>query len=113
MGGYKTVSAYLLNMDDPSFKRCIVNSAGEIQNFPGFADSSWKKALDFPFDDNKVRFTFWISPFSQGKAPVRWLIQPDGRYFEDEDGFGAEHCAEIEMYSELDENGQFTRPFSL
>jgi hypothetical protein len=46
-----------------------------------------------------------------GKAEVEWVLQPDGRYFEDEDGFGAENCEEITLYSYLDTNGVFTEPF--
>ena len=111
-GGYKTVDVYLLKMDDPHFKRCIVNHAGEIQNFPGFKDRAWTKDLEYSSEDNKVRFVFGISPYKDGKATVRWVVQPDGRYFEDDDGFGAEHCEEIEMYSALDEDGRFIEPFS-
>ena len=110
-GGYKTVNAYLLRTDDPSFRRCIVNQAGYIQNFPGFRDRSWEKALDIPTASERVLFAFWVFPYQDGKARVRWLIQPDGRYFEDEDGYGAEHCDEIEMYSYIDEEGRFTEPF--
>ena len=112
-GGYKTVNAYLLKRDDPGFIRCIVNHAGEIQNFPGFKDRSWESELEIPSGDQSVHFVFWISPFHEGKACVRWLLQPDGRYFEDEDGFGAEHFDEIEVYSSLDEDGKFTEPFFL
>lgn len=112
-GGYKTVNAYLLKMDDPDFRRCIVNHAGEIQNFPGFKDRSWEKELQIPAGSQRVNFVFWIFPYQDGKASVRWLLQPDGRYFADEDGFGAEHFDEIELYSTLDEDGKFTEPFFL
>lgn len=112
-GGYKVVNAYLLKTGDPTFKRCIINQAGYIQNFPGFKDRSWEKRLDVPSCAERVMFAFWIFPYQNGKALVRWLIQPDGRYFEDEDGYGAEHCDEIEMYSALNEDGQFTEPFAL
>ena len=110
-GGYKVVDAYLLKIDDPSFRRCIVNRSGEIQNFPGFRNRIWEKLLDIPQGDEQVKFTFWISPYREGKASVRWMIQPDGRYFADEDGYGAEHCVEITVHSFLDEDGKFTEPF--
>jgi len=47
------------------------------------------------------------------KDSVEWTLQPDGRYFEDEDGFGAENCEEITLYSYIDTNGIFTEPFKL
>lgn len=112
-GGYKTVNAYLLKMDDPDFRRCIVNCDGEIQNFPGFKDRSWESRLEIPMGSQQVNFVFWIYPYQNGRASVRWLIQPDGRYFADEDGFGMEPYDEIEVYSALDEEGNFTEPFGL
>lgn len=110
-GGYKTVNAYLLKIDDPTFRRCIVSQDGLIQNFPGYRDELWQKSLEIPMRRGEVNFAFWISPYKNGKAAVRWLLQPDGRYFADDDGFGAEKCVEIEMYSSLDENGDFVEPF--
>lgn len=110
MGGYHPVNAYLLKMDDPSFKRCIVGEDGTIQNFPGIVDGPWKSDLEFPLD-GKTRFRFWIYAYKDGKAPVEWTLQPDGRYFEDEDGFGAENCEEIVLRSYIDTDGAFTEPF--
>ena len=109
-GGYNTVNVHLVKLSDPAFRRCIVNHTGEIQNFPGFRDEDWKADMEFPIDST-VRFVFSIGPYRGGKACVRWVMQPDGRYFEDEDGFGAEHCEEVEMFSFLDEEGRFTEPF--
>ncbi len=110
LGGYRMVNVFLLKADDPSFRRCIVDAAGRIQNFPGIRHGEWEKALEFPLT-TRVRFVFRIGAYKNGKAAVSWMLQPDGRYFEDEDGFGAEHCEEITLYSYLDEDGKFTEPF--
>lgn len=110
MGGYRLINIYLSKMDDPSFKRCIVNENGMIQNFPGIVDGDWKKQLEFPLD-RKTQFRFWIYAYQEGKASVEWTLQPDGRYFEDEDGFGGENCEEIVLLSHIDTNGLFTEPF--
>lgn len=112
MGGYKTTGVYLLKHDAPDFCRCIVDGNGWIQDFPGFCEGEWRRELEFPADP-VVRFVFWISPYKDGKARVRWVMQPDGRYFADDDGFGAEHFDEVEMISYLDEEGRFTAPFSV
>lgn len=109
-GGYRKVNVMLLKTEDPSFRRCIVDRNGRIRNFPGFRDGAWKKDLGYPLD-NRVRFAFWIGGYQDGKASVSWTLQPDGRYFADEDGFGAENCVEICLHSHLDENGNFTEPF--
>jgi len=43
---------------------------------------------------------------------LRWMVQPDGRYYADEDGFGAEHDEEIVLYARFDKRGRFIEPFS-
>lgn len=111
-GGYRMVNVWLLKVDDPGFSRLIVDKDGFIRHFPGVTGEDWKKGLEYPMD-KKIRFGFWIGKFEGGLARVRWTLQPDGRYFEDEDGFGAEDCEEITLYSDLDRNGRFVRPFSL
>ena len=111
-GGYREVDVYLYNLNDPTFRRCIVDGSGHIRAFPGFEKGAWIKDLEFPLD-NMVRFVFRIYGYKNGKALVSWTLQPDGRYFEDEDGFGAEHCEEICLYSYLDKEGKFTKPFSI
>ena len=110
MGGYRMINVYLLKLDDPAFKRCIVDGRGKIKNFPGVEKGEWVKELEFPLS-NKTQFRFWIYAYKDGKASVEWTLQPDGRYFEDEDGFGAENGEEITLYSSLDTNGFFTGPF--
>lgn len=110
MGGYRMVNVYLLKVDDPSFRRCIVNGLGLIENFPGIVEGDWKKELIFPLG-RKTQFRFMIYGYEKGKASVEWTLQPDGRYFADEDGFGAEDCEEITLFSHIDTNGRFTEPF--
>jgi len=110
MGGYRMINVYLLKIDDPSFKRCIVNSSGEIENFPGIEGGDWINDLEIPLG-RKPQFRFWIYAYEDGKALVEWTLQPDGRYFEDEDGFGAEHFEEITVYSYIDQEGCFTEAF--
>lgn len=109
-GGYHMVDACLLRTDAPGFCRCIIDEKGRIRNFPGVREGEWEKDLEYPLDD-QVRFAFWVGDYKDGRASVSWMLQPDGRYFEDEDGFGAEHCVEICLYSCLDEDGNFTEPF--
>ena len=110
MGGYRMINVYLLKGNEPSFKCCIVNEHGMIEDFPGIEKGDWIKELEFPLE-NKTQFRFWISPYNDGKASVTWTLQPDGRYFADEDGFGAENCEEITLYSSIDTNGKFIEPF--
>lgn len=110
MGGYRMIDVYLLKTDDPTFRRCIVDGRGKIENFPGIEEGEWIQQLAFPLE-NKTQFRFWIYEYKDGKASVEWTLQPDGRYFEDEDGFGGENCEEITLYSSIDTDGFFTGPF--
>lgn len=109
-GGYCRTDMYLRKIGDDAFRHCIIDERGIIRNFPGFKDGEWKKLLEYPLD-NKVRFDFGVSIFKNGKALISWTLQPDGRYFEDEDGYGAENYEEVTLYSYLNEDGMFTEPF--
>lgn len=111
MGGYRMTDVYLLKQGDPDFKRCIVDKSGIIQNPLGIEEGEWIKELEIPLMGMKTRFRFWIYAYENGKATVEWTLQPDGRYFADEDGFGAERFDEITLYSSIDTNGVFTEPF--
>jgi hypothetical protein len=41
------------------------------------------------------------------------MLYPDGRYFEDEDGFGGEDNDELTVYCIMDENLNVVRPFTV
>lgn len=58
-----------------------------------------------------ARYDFGIDPFINGVALVWWTLYPDGRYFEDEDGFGGEACNETTIYAYMDKLGKIIIPF--
>jgi hypothetical protein len=58
-----------------------------------------------------VRYGFNIELFINGVALVWWTLYPDGRYFEDEDGFGGENCNETTIYAYIDTLGNVVIPF--
>lgn len=112
LGGYHPVDMCLRREDAPGFCRQITRSDGSFAAFPGVVHGTWEKELDMPFRP-AVQFQAIVGPFRDGKAEFRWLLQPDGRYFADEDGFGAENCTEIWLRSYMDEKGRFLEPFSV
>ncbi|HHV13111.1 MAG TPA: hypothetical protein GXX75_22830 [Clostridiales bacterium] len=59
----------------------------------------------------KVHYGFGIESFINGVAFVWWTLYPDGRYFEDEDGFGGENCNETTVYAYIDTLGRVIIPF--
>ncbi len=56
-------------------------------------------------------YGFGIEQFRNGVALVWWTLYPDGRYFEDEDGFGGENCNETTVYAYIDTLGRIVIPF--
>ena len=59
-----------------------------------------------------ARYFFGIDPFEKGVAQVSWTLYPDGEYFADEDGFGVEPNAEVNVYAYIDENCRVLVPFT-
>ncbi len=59
----------------------------------------------------KVHYGLGIETFINGAAFVWWTLYPDGRYFEDEDGFGGENCNETTVYAYIDTLGRVIIPF--
>lgn len=108
-GGYCYVSACLYKG-----KKCIrriTDDNGCFLNFPGAEHGEWEKELAFSFEP-VTRFPFSYNCFNEkGLAEFVWMVQPDGRYWEDEDGFGGEKDSEIKLYAFFDETGQFVAPF--
>lgn len=99
--------------ENRGIRKMLVNSRGVIQAFPGFKDKPALEKLVGPMSltpqicfrtSFEKRDNRWI---------MYWEIQPDGRYWEDEDGFGGTNDEEVTLYTYVDENGNFTGPFEL
>lgn len=58
-----------------------------------------------------AKFHFHIEAYRNGVAFVHWTAYPDGRYFADEDGFGAESNSEVNIYAYIDRDGRPVIPF--
>lgn len=96
-------------------RRVIVDDFGDICNFPGFAEpESICENLDgHELPDPRVRFRTSFQREPSGLFLMVWQVQPDGRYWEDEDGFCGESDEEVCLCSHIDEKGRFTHPFCL
>ncbi len=49
-----------------------------------------------------AEFPTFIGKFRNGVAEVSWQLNPDGRYYMDEDGFGMTSDGEIAVYGFID-----------
>jgi hypothetical protein len=80
-------------------------------------DIDWDSLKDLP---EKVQgraralsfhFPSFIREFKNGVAEVSWQLNPDGRYYMDEDGFGMTDDEEIEIYGFIDQNAKVVVKF--
>lgn len=57
-------------------------------------------------------FPTLIRGFHKGVAEVTWQINPDGRYYMDEDGSGMSDDEEISLWGKIDRKGNVVVPFT-
>ncbi len=97
-------------------RKTIVNERGRFVKFPGIEnvklvlsqmDTNWS---DIP---GVVSYRTEFNYQNNGLHFVLWEVQPDGWYWADEGGFGAEDDDEVRLYSYLNEDGNFTAPFRI
>ena len=55
----------------------------------------------------------FVEGFRNGVARVRWQINPDGRYWMDDDGFGMTSDVEVEIYGYINKEGKVVGKFRL
>ena len=93
----------------------VVNNLGNFVNFPGIENECLLKAYYRGKSiEPRIEFrTEFGRDDASGKLIVRWQVQPDGRYWADDDGFGAESDLEIILYSYITGDGKFEAPFRI
>ena len=95
-------------------KVTIVDESGRFVNFPGIANEACVASYcNMKSIAPVIEFRSEFFTTEENKHIVIWQIQPDGRYWEDESGFGSESDCEVRLYSFLDDNGKFTSPFRI
>lgn len=109
--GGKHVVKLTFHNPDARIHRKITNAYGEFLDFPGYADGEWRDKAVFSTYPPKMRFLFTCKPFEAGKMELYWTFQPDGRYYEDDDGFGGTPEDEIQLVTVLDSKGSFLQSF--
>ena len=72
------------------------------------ADIDWDSIKQLPekakmrAQEMSAQFPTFIRGFHKGVAEVSWQLNPDGRYYMDEDGFGMTSDEEITVYGFID-----------
>lgn len=99
--------------ENRGIRKMIIDSLGNIQNFPGIIkEEFWVKEVAPNYLKQQVRFRSDFEKRENGWIFL-WQLQPDGWYWADEGGFGAENDSEVVLYTYLDLNGDFTGPFRI
>ena len=99
--------------ENRGIRKMIIDSRGNIQNFPGvIKEDFWVKHVAPNYLKQQVRFRSSFEKRDNGWIFL-WQLQPDGWYWADEGGFGAEKDLEVVLYTYLDMNGNFTGPFQI
>lgn len=82
-------------------------------------DIDWRSLKRVKDEDaiDVARFRLFIYPgdisrYVNGMAKVRWGINPDGRFYCDEDGFGMTGDVEINLYGVIDRKGKVVKKFT-
>lgn len=99
--------------ENRGIRKMLTDTWGNIQNFPGIIQEDfWVKEVAPNYLKPRVGFR---SSFEkrEGGWLFLWQLQPDGWYWADEDGFGAEKDAEVILYTFVDLDGNFTGPFRI
>jgi len=105
-------SVFFVN-ENRGIRKMIIDSRGNIQNFPGIIkEEFWVKHVAPNYLKQQVRFRSDFEKRENGWIFL-WQLQPDGWYWADEGGFGAENDLEVVLYTYLDLNGDFTGPFRI
>lgn len=78
--------------------------------------STLKKLSEDIQENARAQFAMYptfVESFRNGVAEVRWQINPDGRYWMDDDGFGMTRDVEVEIYGYINKEGKVVGKFRL
>lgn len=104
----------ILTNADKATRIQIIEQDGTICNFPGIERC---QALCAEINIDRIRpvvsYSTAFHKCENGQHLMIWTVRPDGKFWMDSWGFGAEDYESVKLYSYIDENGQFTAPFKL
>ena len=111
---FKTDYTVCLEDETGTIIKTIVDRDGNIFDFPGV---TYSDILADEYGTRKiepiVKYEAIFERVDERKFIMVWMIRPDGRYWMDSWGFGAEDYESISLYAYLDLQGNFTTPFQL
>lgn len=106
---------FLLNKDTEEAWE-LLSQGGQFSHWDASAVEI-ASAFDLPYRaqrnalELRAPYYFGINEFEDGVASADWTLQPDGRYYADEDGFGMTDDEEISFHAFIDRRGHILVPF--
>lgn len=92
--------------------------AGEMLVTVTEEDIDWKSLDDMPegyiqrVQHRDGHFPTLVYGFCNGVAVVEWQVNPDGRYYMDDDGFGMTDDEEVSLWGKIDRTGKVVEKFT-
>lgn len=80
----------------------------DLKSVKGVPDDAFARART-----GNAMFPTFVGRFKGGVAEVSWQINPDGRYYMDDDGFGMTDDEEITLYGAIDRKGNVVKKYRL
>lgn len=99
--------------------KCAYEFMGADECLKGmqYGDVDWRSIRSLPEDCRRraknyyAGFPTYIYKFQNGVAEVEWQLQPDGRYWMDEDGYGMTPDERISVYGFIDTSCKVIVPY--
>lgn len=111
---FKVDYTVIFTNEEMNIKKQIVDKDGKILDFPGVEyDDKLNEELGRRTIEPIVKYEAVFEKIDDNKFLMIWTIRPDGRYWMDSFGFGAEDYESLSLYTYIDYNGNFTMPFKL
>ncbi len=92
----------------------IINWERDIVDFPGIENKD--DILPYMGEGSlypQVAYGACFQKCENGNYMMLWQVQPDGRFWEDETGFGSTSDVKIILYAFLNREGDFIGPFRI
>lgn len=94
--------------------KIIIDWDRNIVNFPGIEDiEDIEPYIGEGSLYPQIAFGASFHECENGNYMMLWKVQPEGRFWEDETGFGRNSDDEIILYAYLNHEGDFTGPFRI
>lgn len=111
---YKVDFTVLFINEEKNISKQIVDQDGNILNFPGVEyTNKLYEELGKGDIEPTVKYEAIFEKMDDGKFIMVWTVRPDGRYWMDSWGFGAEDYESLSLYTYIDADGNFMIPFKL